>query len=121
MKRLGGDAMDRGVAALGRFRKVAAIHGAPLRAVATSLGVVLADADANALSVGVATNSGGLLDAVVIRCLVVPAVMRLLGPKAWWLPRRLERWLPQLHVEGRPAAFPPPGRDPKPAAEPSHV
>lgn len=39
---------------------------AELRAVATSLGVVLADADANALSVGVATNSGGLLDAVVI-------------------------------------------------------
>lgn len=36
MKRLEGDAMDRGVAALGRFRKVAAIHGAPLRAVATS-------------------------------------------------------------------------------------
>jgi RND superfamily putative drug exporter len=42
-----------------------------------------------------------LLDAVVIRCLVVPAVMRLLGARAWWMPRRLERWLPQLHTEGR--------------------
>lgn len=42
------------------------------------------------------------LDAVVIRCLVVPAVMRLLGPRAWWLPRPLARWLPHLHVEGRP-------------------
>jgi exopolyphosphatase / guanosine-5'-triphosphate,3'-diphosphate pyrophosphatase len=36
MKRLGPAAMDRGVAALERFRKVAAIHGASLRAVATS-------------------------------------------------------------------------------------
>jgi len=45
-----------------------------------------------------------LLDALVIRCLVVPALLRLLGPKAWWMPRRLERWLPQLHVEGRPGS-----------------
>jgi len=43
-----------------------------------------------------------LLDAVVIRCLVVPAVMRLLGARAWWLPRRLDRWTPRVHVEGRP-------------------
>jgi RND superfamily putative drug exporter len=28
--------------------------------------------------------------------------MRLLGDKAWWLPRWLERCLPRLHVEGRP-------------------
>jgi len=45
-----------------------------------------------------------LLDAVVVRCLVVPAVMRLLGARAWWLPRVLDRWLPHLHVEGRPGA-----------------
>ncbi|NYJ00852.1 RND superfamily putative drug exporter [Nocardioides thalensis] len=42
-----------------------------------------------------------LLDAVVVRCLVVPAVMRLLGERAWWLPRFLERLLPRLDVEGR--------------------
>jgi RND superfamily putative drug exporter len=45
-----------------------------------------------------------LLDALVIRCLAVPAVMRLLGPKAWRLPTTLDRWLPQLHVEGRPTS-----------------
>lgn len=37
-----------------------------------------------------------LLDAVVVRCLVVPAVMRLLGAHAWWLPRWLDRILPRL-------------------------
>lgn len=62
-----------------------------------------------------------LLDAVVIRCLIVPALMRLLGAKAWWLPRHLERWIPQLNVEGRPAAFPPSDRDPEPAADPTHA
>ena len=40
-----------------------------------------------------------LLDALVIRCLIVPAVMRLLGTKAWWLPRRLDRALPAVRLE----------------------
>nr|WP_162449335.1 MMPL family transporter [Phytoactinopolyspora mesophila] len=39
------------------------------------------------------------LDAIVVRCLVVPAVMRLLGAKAWWLPRWLDRLLPTIPVE----------------------
>ncbi|TCC49592.1 MMPL family transporter [Kribbella pittospori] len=51
---------------------------------------------------GFAMAAAVLLDALVIRCLVVPAVMRLLGPTAWRLPRLLDRWLPRLHVEGRP-------------------
>ncbi len=40
-----------------------------------------------------------LLDALVIRCLVVPAIMRLLGERAWWLPRWLDRRLPHLALE----------------------
>ena len=40
-----------------------------------------------------------LLDVLVIRCLVVPTVMRLLGTKAWWLPRRLDRVLPKIALE----------------------
>ncbi|MDX3229340.1 MMPL family transporter [Streptomyces sp. ME19-01-6] len=43
-----------------------------------------------------------LLDAVVIRCLIVPAVMRLLGRHAWWLPAPLARRLPKVALE-RPA------------------
>lgn len=39
------------------------------------------------------------LDAVVIRCLIVPAVMRLLGERAWWLPRSLARTLPRVPLE----------------------
>jgi putative drug exporter of the RND superfamily len=40
-----------------------------------------------------------LLDALVIRCLIVPAVMRLFGAAAWWLPRPIERRLPRIALE----------------------
>ncbi|SDS97822.1 MMPL family transporter [Jiangella sp. DSM 45060] len=39
------------------------------------------------------------LDAVVIRCLIVPAVMSLLGERAWWLPQWLDRILPHIALE----------------------
>jgi RND superfamily putative drug exporter len=40
-----------------------------------------------------------LLDALVIRCLIVPAVMRLFGVGAWWLPGWLDRLLPKVALE----------------------
>jgi RND superfamily putative drug exporter len=40
-----------------------------------------------------------LIDATVIRSVLLPSAMRLLGEWNWYLPRWLE-WLPQLHVEG---------------------
>jgi uncharacterized membrane protein YdfJ with MMPL/SSD domain len=40
-----------------------------------------------------------LLDATIIRSVLVPATMRLLGSWNWYLPRRLE-WLPRLQLEG---------------------
>jgi RND superfamily putative drug exporter len=43
------------------------------------------------------------LDATVVRCVLVPAAMRLLGTANWWFPRWLN-WLPDLRVEaGEPA------------------
>jgi RND superfamily putative drug exporter len=41
-----------------------------------------------------------LLDATLVRMLLVPATMELLGDKNWWLPKWLDRILPVLHVEG---------------------
>ncbi len=40
-----------------------------------------------------------LLDALVIRCLIVPAVMQLLGRRAWWLPIAVARRLPKVALE----------------------
>jgi len=41
-----------------------------------------------------------LLDATIVRMLLVPATMELLGDKNWWLPRWLDRLLPNIDVEG---------------------
>ncbi|MDQ0596813.1 RND superfamily putative drug exporter [Streptomyces canus] len=41
-----------------------------------------------------------LFDAFVVRMAIVPAVLALLGDKAWWLPARLDRLLPRVDVEG---------------------
>ena len=49
---------------------------------------------------------GVLLDATVVRLMLVPAAMELFGDRNWWLPRRLDRILPRLHVE-RPQAHRP--------------
>ena len=46
-----------------------------------------------------------LLDATIVRIVLVPATMRLLGDANWWFPRHL-RWLPDLRVE--PATVPVP-------------
>jgi RND superfamily putative drug exporter len=40
------------------------------------------------------------IDATIVRCLLVPAVMVLLGGRAWWLPRWLGRVVPRISIEG---------------------
>ncbi|WP_405907840.1 MMPL family transporter [Streptomyces sp. NBC_00828] len=45
-----------------------------------------------------------LIDATVVRLLLVPAVMTLLGHHAWWTPRWLDRLLPHVDTEGEKAA-----------------
>lgn len=44
-----------------------------------------------------------LIDATVVRLLLVPAVMTLLGRHAWWTPRWLARILPHIDAEGEHA------------------
>src|SRR3954449_9270963 len=49
---------------------------------------------------GIGLASAVLLDAFVLRTVLVPAVMHLLGDRNWWLPRGLDRALPRVAVEG---------------------
>jgi len=51
-------------------------------------------------SIGFALAFGVLVDAFVVRMALVPAVMALLGRGAWWLPKWLDRILPDVDVEG---------------------
>ncbi|MFE6853020.1 MMPL family transporter [Streptomyces sp. NPDC057674] len=49
---------------------------------------------------GLGLAASVLIDATVVRLLLVPAVMTLLGKHAWWTPRWLDRILPHLDTEG---------------------
>jgi len=48
---------------------------------------------------GIGLAAAIFLDATVVRMVLVPAVMQLLGPNNWWIPDWLERLLPRLDVE----------------------
>ena len=50
--------------------------------------------------IGFALAVGVLVDAVLVRMTLTPAVMHLLGERAWYIPRWLDRLLPDLDVEG---------------------
>lgn len=50
--------------------------------------------------VGFGLAVGVLIDAFLVRLVLVPAALKLLGPAAWWLPKWLERILPDVDVEG---------------------
>jgi putative drug exporter of the RND superfamily len=66
-----------------------------------------------------------LLDAIVIRCVMLPAVLELLGPSTWWLPRWLDARLPHINIEGSAARSTPgwkgPGPDEALEREPAQV
>jgi putative drug exporter of the RND superfamily len=61
--------------------------------------------------VGVGFASAILLDAFIIRTVLVPALMHSFGRSNWWLPGWLDRILPRLNVEGDTEAPEPPARE----------
>ncbi|MFJ3673526.1 MMPL family transporter [Streptomyces sp. NPDC090106] len=50
--------------------------------------------------IGFGLATAVFFDAFIVRMAIVPAVLALLGDKAWWLPQRLNRLLPNVDVEG---------------------
>ncbi|MFD6285722.1 MMPL family transporter [Streptomyces sp. NPDC060205] len=75
--------------------------------------------DADIMPIAFALAFGVMVDAFLVRMTLVPAVLALLGDRAWWLPRRLDRFLPRLDVEGENFHTPdaaPPAADKQPSA-----
>jgi putative drug exporter of the RND superfamily len=102
------DAVAHGVASTGRI-----ITGAALIIIAVFSGFARGDLVMfQQMGFGVAVAL--LLDATLVRLVLVPAAMELLGERNWYLPSWL-RWLPDVHIEGsehRPRATPRPTRGP---------
>jgi RND superfamily putative drug exporter len=103
---------QRGGDAAGAIREGLAHTG---RVVTAAAAVMVAVFGAFALSgsrvlelFGVSLATAVFLDAFVIRMVLLPAVLHLLGRRTWWFPSRLDRRLPRLAIE--------PSADPAPAA-----
>jgi RND superfamily putative drug exporter len=60
----------------------------------------IGESDSMIKMIGFGLASAVLLDAFVVRMAIVPAVLALLGDRAWWLPTWLDRMLPRVDVEG---------------------
>jgi RND superfamily putative drug exporter len=90
-------AVDRGLATTGRVITAAAAI------MVVVFGAFVLSPERMLQQMGLGMAVAILLDAFVIRCLIVPAVMSLLGERAWWLPRWLDRRVPRLALE-RPEA-----------------
>jgi RND superfamily putative drug exporter len=112
-----GLAMDYQVFLVSRMHEAHSHGAAPLSAIRTGFRqaapVVVAAAaimfsvfasfvpggDATLKSIAFALATGIVFDAFIVRMVLVPAALAVLGDRAWWLPRWL-RWLPTLDVEG---------------------
>ena len=88
-------------------RSVAIGIGGTARVITTAAAVMIvvfasfvADTDpiVKMLAVGMAVSV--LIDASVVRMVLVPAIMSLLGEHAWWVPRWLDKILPHIDIEG---------------------
>ncbi|MBT0993435.1 MMPL family transporter [Cellulomonas sp. DKR-3] len=96
------EAVVRGIARTGRV-----ITSAAAIMVCVFLAFVLGE-DAATKMFGVGLATAILVDATLVRLVLVPATMKLLGTANWWLPAWLDRVLPHVDV----------GHDPEPAAVP---
>ena len=77
------------------------IVAAALIMISVFVGFGLFASDQMITLVGLGLACAVLLDAFVVRMMLVPAVMTLLGHNAWWLPKWLERALPSVDIEGK--------------------
>ncbi len=58
---------------------------------------------------GLSLASAVFLDALVVRCLLLPAVLHIVGERTWWIPAWLDRILPRVNIEGTPLPAADPG------------
>ncbi|TSD44979.1 MMPL family transporter [Rhodococcus sp. KBS0724] len=63
-------------------------------------GAFIAEPNSFIKSIGFALAAAVFFDAFIVRMVIIPSVMALLGDKAWWLPKWLDKILPNVDIEG---------------------
>jgi RND superfamily putative drug exporter len=94
---------NREAVAIGLAKTARVITSAALIMIAVFLSFVTSD-NATVKMIGLGLAVAVAVDATIVRLMLVPATMELLGNANWWLPEPLERLLPHINVEGTPAA-----------------
>jgi putative drug exporter of the RND superfamily len=84
---------------IGQSRVARIILAAGVIMTAVFLGFVT-DPDVVVKTIGLGLAVAILIDVLIVRLVVAPAVMTLLGDRAWWLPSWLDRRLPRISLEG---------------------
>ncbi|WP_189111308.1 MMPL family transporter [Streptomyces camponoticapitis] len=82
------------------FRHSAQVVGAAALIMMAVFGGFMTGGESLVKMVGFGLASAVFFDAFVVRMAFVPAVLALLGKRAWWLPRWLDRLMPRVDVEG---------------------
>jgi RND superfamily putative drug exporter len=70
---------------------------------------------------GLGLATAVLVDATIVRMMLVPSIMEILGPVNWWMPRWMDRTIPTIGVEVTPDAPPRPEGSSAPAPSPTPV
>jgi putative drug exporter of the RND superfamily len=104
---------------MGRIGKVVVFAGLIMAAVFLSF---VTGPDTIGKMFGLGLGLAILIDVLVVRMVIAPAVVTLLGDRAWWLPAWLDRLLPNISLEGsRGSVAPGAEGEPLPEREPVPV
>src|SRR6478735_9099821 len=105
------EAVEHGIAAIGRVIVAAAII------MATVFSAFILTPDRISKEFGLLLAVAILTDALVVKMTLIPAFMTLMGEKSWYIPRWLDRALPNITIESPHEAEPTPAISAKPAPE----
>jgi RND superfamily putative drug exporter len=94
---------DNGLAVADGLAATARVITAAAAIMVFVFGVFIFDPNTFVKQIGLGLTAAVLVDATIVRMVLVPATMELLGNANWWLPRWLARLLPEIHIDSEAA------------------
>ena len=94
---------DNGAAVADGLAMTARVITAAAAIMVFVFGAFILDPNVFIKQIGLGLTAAVLVDATIVRMVLVPATMELLGDANWWMPKWLDRVLPEVHIEGESA------------------